>query len=305
MSPNNKFLLVEGRDDLYLIQALFDETLGLDWRDTYGIVIDKAEVLLSEPEKSKAIEAVVKLVSKTNLRDKLVGFVDREFRGFTWENGVLTDIIKKHFIDDRLLWTRGHSAENYFLDKKILLTPFRDVSGEIFQKSYAMFKKNFDSYLRVACKLSLTAKNLKYLTRIRTSIEWDMIEESGNFDIEKWKKQLSKRGFSPQDVQKIITTYIEIDNVVNSADIETIRWFCDGHLSFLLLWRAFARCVYEATELIGDKRAMVQRVLKYGDETRFNTCASVWAKSAQSSSCEYPKEIFKLLDLIHSQESLS
>lgn len=302
MSPKKR-VLVEGRDDFYLLLALFDELLGSDWQDTYNIEIEKSDILTGAPEKKKVVELTVNLVSKTNLRDKIVGFVDREFNEFTWENGILTDLIKKHFIDDRILWTRGHSAENYFLDESILRIPFRDVSGEIFQKSYAKFKKNFYSYLRVACKLSLTAKNLEYLTRIRPSIKWEVIKEDGDLDLEQWKIQLSSVGFKPQDIDKIITTYLMIEDVINSADIETVRWFCDGHLSFFLLWCAFARCAYDATELPSDKRAIAQRILKYKDDLRFNSCASAWAKSAQSNSCEYPKEIFTLLNL--NQEKLS
>ena len=143
-----------------LILALFEELLGTEWRDVYNIEIDKAENSISGPGNRQAIENVVKLVSKTDLRDKLVGFVDREFRNFNWDNGVLIDQIKKHFIDDRILWTRGHSTENYFLDENILRIPFRDVSGEIFQKAYDMFRKDLNSYMRIACKISLTSLNL-------------------------------------------------------------------------------------------------------------------------------------------------
>ena len=300
-----KYLLVEGRDDYYLIIALFDELLGSEWRDIYDIEIDKAGILNSVPGNRSAVETVVGIISKTNLRDKLVGFVDREFRGFDWDDKVLIDQIQKHFVDDRILWTRGHSAENYFLDEKILKTPFRDVSGEIFQKSYNLFKKNLDAYLRVASKLSITALNLGYLKKLRASIGWDIIEGNGNLDIEQWKARLSKIGLTSHDVDKTVSTYLATESIIDSANIETIRWFCDGHISFYLLWCAFARCAYEVTEQLKDKRTMAQNILKYGDETRFNSCASAWAKSAQSNSCEYPEEIFKLLDLRQTQESPS
>ena len=299
-----KRVLVEGRDDYYLILALFEEFLGTEWRDVYNIEIDKAENSISGPGNRQTIENVVKLVSKTDLRDKLVGLVDREFRNFNWDNGVLIDQIKKHFIDDRILWTRGHSAENYFLDENILRIPFRDVSGEIFQKAYDMFRKDLDSYMRIACKISLTSLILNYLKRIRASLGWDIIDDNARLNIDNWKFHLGRIGFDVSDIEKIVDTYSEIGTVIDATDIETVRWFCDGHLSFFFLWCAFAKCAYMVPEQVNDKRKVAQGILKYGDATRFNSCASAWAKSSRTNSCEYPKELFILLNVTERSEGI-
>lgn len=304
MSPKKR-VLVEGRDDLNSLSILFEEFLGDNWRDVYNIELERADTfLIGVPEVRKRIETVVALISETELRNQLVGFVDREFRKFSWENGELIDQISRHFIDDRILWTRGHSIENYFLDEKILKTPFQIISGEVFQKSYNLFKKNLNSYLRVACKLSLVALKLDCLKKIRTSLGWDIIEENASLNIKQWKIQLNKIGFDSPSIEKITTAYEEFSYIIDSADTETVRWFCDGHLSFYFLWCAFARCVYAITEQINDKATMAQRILKYGDEHRFNSCASAWAKSSQANLCEYPKDIFAMLNLSEENESI-
>ena len=297
-------VLVEGRDDYYLILALFDEFLGVEWRDVYNIEIDKAENSISAPGNRQAIESVVRLVANTDLREKLVGLVDREFRNFDWGDGKILDQLQSHFVDDRLLWTRGHSAENYFLDKAILRVPFRDVSGEIFQKAYDIFVNHIDSYLRIASKLSLTALTLNYMKRIRASLGWDIISESADLDVEKWTTHLNAIGFNLLEIKKIISAYSEIGVIIDSTDVKTVRWFCDGHLSFFFLWCSFAKCVYIATDSVNDKNLMAHCILKYGDETRFNSCASAWAKSSKVNLCEYPKELFDMLNLSERDEVL-
>lgn len=298
-------VLVEGRDDYYLILALFDEFLGVEWRDKYDIEIDKAENSIRASGNRQAIESVVNLVAKTVLREKLVGFVDREFRNFNWGDGKVIDQLKSHYIDGRLLWTRGHSAENYFLDEAILRVPFRDVSGEIFQKAYDIFRINLDSYLQIASKLSLTALSLNLLKRIRASLGWDIFGENADLDIEQWKVHLSTIGFNLHEIEKIVSVYSDIEVIIDSTDMDTVRWFCDGHLSFFLLWCSFAKCAYIATDSINDKRAIAHRVLKYGDETRFNSCASAWAKSSKANSCEYPRDLFDMLSLSERAGGLS
>jgi len=298
-------VLVEGRDDYYLILALFDEFLGVEWRDVYNIEIDKAENSISALGNRQAIESVVRLVANTNLREKLVGLVDREFRNFDWGDGKIIDQLQRHFVDNRLLWTRGHSAENYFLDKDILRVPFRDVSGEIFQKAYDIFVNNIDSYIRIASKLSLTALTLNHMKRIRASLGWDIISENADLDKGKWISHLNVIGFNLQEIEEIISVYSEIGVITDSTDVETVRWFCDGHLSFFFLWCSFAKCVYIATDTLNDKKTMAHRVLKYGDETRFNSCASAWAKSSKANVCEYPRDLFGMLSLSESDGSLS
>ena len=295
---SKKRVLVEGRDDHYLLSALFEEVLGEDWNDIYNIEIERSDTLLiGAPGVRQRIEEIVDLVSKTKLREKLTGFVDREFRGFDWQKEKIIDSIQSHFTKDRILWTRGHSAENYFLDESILKIPLRDASGEEFQKAYAHFKKIFNSCLQEACKVSLAAYQLNYLTRIRPSLGWNVIKSNGTLNLDEWKNQLRKCGFVIQDIENIISTYHLFEDVINATDLNTTKWICDGHISFAYLWCAFARCVYESTESYNDKKANAQRVLRANSEMRFNPCASSWARFTQSNSYEYPKDIFSILQI--------
>ena len=160
---HQKHLLVEGRDDYFFFQALFDEFLGTEWRDTHNIVIDKAESLISFADNSKGnrekVEHTIEATCTAFPQNKLAGFVDREFRKFEWETKLI-DQIKKHHKDGQLVWARGHSIENYFLDADILRAPFRDVSGEIFKKAHDLFRQNIQAYLETAGAITLVGLQL-------------------------------------------------------------------------------------------------------------------------------------------------
>ena len=108
-----------------------------------------------------------------------------------------------------------------------------------------------------------------YLKRIRASLGWDIIDDNARLNIDNWKFHLGRIGFDVSDIEKIVDTYLEIGTVIDATDIETVRWFCDGHLSFFFLWCAFAKCAYMVPEQVNDKRKVAQSILKYGDATRF------------------------------------
>src|SRR5579859_5532046 len=84
---SKKVLLVEGRTDKRLFQILLDEifikvrqTIPLD-----SIIIDSAEDLIkvdNAPSNRQKVELVCRSIQKTPLANKLIGFVDREFREF-------------------------------------------------------------------------------------------------------------------------------------------------------------------------------------------------------------------------------
>ena len=121
-------------------------------------------------------------------------------------------------------------------------------------------------------------------------------------DIDTWKQRLSKASFNLQEVTQLMTAYQKYHEFLLSAEKETIRWFSHGHLSFYIIWCAFARCTYESIEDdVYQKERAAHNVLRYADDIRFKRCASSWAQSAHQGKAEYPSEILSLLELVRNK----
>jgi hypothetical protein len=117
MMSHDKHLLVEGIDDKIAFKLLFEELSG-----KHDIKIDTAERLINFERplgNREKVEEICRTVTGRSFADKLVGFVDREFREFEWDNDI-RDNLGQHKVDGRLVWSRGHSIENYFFDFIIL-----------------------------------------------------------------------------------------------------------------------------------------------------------------------------------------
>ncbi len=171
MSHHEKHLLVEGRTDVMIFDILFEEFLGVDWRDDHKLVIDCAETLISSDEFRGGNRERVEKMCAIYQEKNLVGFIDREFRNFQTENK-LVDEIKKHYQNNNLIWSRGHSLENYYFEISILRSSFRDIGGDEFNQAYELFQNNFDSFIRTAGTLSLAGHALKQYDKFIGTIQY-------------------------------------------------------------------------------------------------------------------------------------
>ena len=108
-----RHILVEGRDDKRLLKALLNELIGEPAMRT--VEIDTAEQLIGFDEiaeNRKKVEAVNDRIANKPYGNKIVCFVDREFRGFDLDR--MHDDVGEHRVSGRLVWTRGHSVEFFF-----------------------------------------------------------------------------------------------------------------------------------------------------------------------------------------------
>jgi hypothetical protein len=297
-----KHLLVEGTSDRIIFLRFFEEFLGPEWQDNSGLAIDTSEILSSSSNNAQGnrekVELAVNMLMNLLPLNKLTGFVDREFRGFDWESE-FQDKLKIHVIKDRIVWTRGHSIENYFLNINVLQIPFTIASGETFKKAYDLFKKNLLYFLKTACILTLSALSLNYsFDRIKASIGWDILESDGTINTEIWSDRLNdKANFNREEISQLIKQYNKYaDNLISIND-EILEWFPHGHISFHLIWCAFARCVYETVDNPSERKSKAQKVLEASSDMRLGMCALYWAKCARQGIVPHPSEIFNLIGI--------
>lgn len=161
---NDRFLLLEGADDedffTIICNLLKKNEAQISAEKLYllkNIIIDTAERIEGELGNRAKIEKICDLVAQEppDVNNRVLGFVDREFREFEWSND-LKDHIKTHKINKRLIWSKGHSIENYFFEISTLRKAFNDyLVSSFYQEAFEIFESKFEHTLRIACALSL------------------------------------------------------------------------------------------------------------------------------------------------------
>ena len=305
-ASSNRHLLVEGRDDKRAFEMLMRCFIGNDWKDDLDIDIDTAADLISGNEAHYSrncdnVEFISRNISNSEYAERFVGFVDREFRAFCWDDEFV-DHIDRHNIVERLVWSRGHSIENYCFDISILRDPLIDLSiSEHFGEALNLFRDVFDSAIRLACAVSLVGLECDNLQIVGGSIDWHSInicEDKVNLCIDNWRQVLTQKNRLPEDRSGlIIDLYQKWISNVQEADVYVIRWMCHGHIGLKVLWEVYARCIYVVCENLDPRQRASEttRVLSADMRVRFNACVGSWCRHSLNSNCEYPRDVFILL----------
>lgn len=301
-------LLVEGRSDKQPFAIFLDEFSRRTTAASPGrIDIDSAEDLIKfdTAGNREKVETVCEHAASKPYAKKMVGFVDREFRGFE-RNPRLLDSIEEHEILDRLVWSRGHSIENYYFEFETLRRPLRLLSEtDHCHEALDLFKMVFEKTVRLACAASLAAQQIKRPTLIKSSVSRQIfrIQTDGKTslrtDLETWHRELTKRfQCSSRKAKQFVELFQSWEKRVESADFDVARWMCHGHIGLAFIWAIYSRCVLEICRKQGyDKKGAAteaQRVLSANESLRFNACAEEWVSRSLSGHCSYPVEVFTL-----------
>ena len=280
-------ILVEGRDDKWAFERLLDRKFP-DARET--LVVDSAETFISAgPENREIVEGVCTEILNKPYSNKLVGFVDREFRDFSL-SPYLKDDIDGHKVSGRVVWSRGHSIENYLFDFDILGMPLTDYTSSSFNQVLGAFKEVFESMMRTACAVSLAAKDIGRLKRVRPSIDEKILRVDDShitINLDNWRENLSSR-ISSDEIEELFKRLNFWLGKTGSADYTVVRWLCDGHIGFNFIWSVYDVCVQLSNG----------RLLRARRQLRFHNFVSRWVQKAIDDSCEYPSEIFQLLRIV-------
>lgn len=303
-----KFLLVEGRADKRLFQFLLHELFNTVSQATSrdNININSAEDLIQTDiplGNREKVEQVCDSVQNTPLAIRLIGFVDREFREFDLGN-FLNDKLNKHNVIKGVVWSRGHSIENYCFDFLTLQDPLREHSDiDFFDQALDRFRKLFNSTLCLACAVSLAAEQLGKLQRIKGCINWEIVKVTSSevkLRLDVFKKELvNGHRFTEEDYNLLIENYHKWLERVEKADISCVRWLCHGHIGLCFIWSVYGQCVYEVCENLGfeNPEAEVHKVFEAKESGRLRTCISSWIRRALDNLSEYPIEVLNFLDL--------
>lgn len=323
-------LLVEGKTEKILFQRLleeiFDKTNQKLSRD--DIFIDSAELLTGFTDfKTKLgnrekIELVYQKLEDESCASKLVGFVDREFRDFDISE-IIQDKLSEHKVQGRLVWSRGHSVENYFFDFSILRYTLRILSiTEWLNDALEIFENLVFSTIRLACATSLAAKDSKYINAVQNSVNWQIVEIKDlnvSLQIDDWKKSLLKsQKLDYERVEKIVERYTYWRSIIETTDFNVVRWTCHGHIGMNTIWAVYIRCVYEvccrkfqvdlaqaSQEYANIEKIRKEAAFKEADQLHkkiqkdiiTHICGGHWASKIIGNQFDYPLKVLTLLGI--------
>jgi hypothetical protein len=292
--------LVEGRSDKRIFEYLRHD-LGLTDQD---FDIDTAEDLIQSDgilgNREKVEELCCGVVPPTqgvladgaaSYLDKLVGFVDREFREFDLVP-VLRDGLNTHKEFPRLVWSRGHSIENYFFDYAKLRDAFMVLSSATSHEALRQFSELFDSTLCLACALGLVGQELNMLGKIRASVDSRVVRVTNSsvcIDQTAWLSLLEKNyGINASSSSVLLEKLRVWTERVEASQKQVVRWACDGHLGFSLLWIVYDLCLCRAGQ---------STPIQAEERVKCNLCARLWAMNIKrpQSKEEYPLSVFTLM----------
>jgi hypothetical protein len=293
-------LLVEGKDDKRWFLILFD-SLGIG----QCVEIDTADILRSADipiGNREKVELVCSTARELLHSSRFVGFVDREFRGFEL-NASLKDTLERHGVSERLVWSRGHSIENYCFDFQVLREPLRDYSlTSCFRSALEEFERVFGQAIGFACALGLAATDVGSSPLVRKSLRWWHFRVcSGHlrFDEQEWRKTaIADMKAEPATADRILDRFAERSRLVAASDDCVVRWMCDGHLGMAAIWAVYAASVASVCEVAGVPNE-ASSVLGASEPLRANVFASSWARRAGRHHVTFPAEVVTMLGLGH------
>jgi hypothetical protein len=314
ISGGNKHILVEGKEDKYLVEKLWKDLLiDKDCDMGFHLIVDSAESLLKDGETSKSlrnrekVESLAVSILGKEYSAGFVGFVDREFDGFSWDcnnTDPLNDHINAHTVADRLVFSRGHSIENYLFDFKVLSEALDLLTTTAYSReALDVFKENFDATLRVACALSLTAAKARVLTASKSSISRDLISiaaPSGvNFLFEEWIQVLKSKskGIDLDQERALRESFPVYENKVSQASIALVRWICHGHFGYDLLRSTYERAILEVCPSLEIQEKEVSGISWVKKDKLLFSFINSWIKQIVNENFEYPIAIFELLEI--------
>ena len=316
-SPEKIRLLVEGEDDRQVFLRLVSEAAERKRNKREfidSIIIDISDHLLkierSEQSQSyenigarEKVEIVCRSVEKKKYASKLIGFVDREFRGFQLDE-VLVDDIASHRVKNRLIWSRGHSIENYFFDKVAMRVWILGLLGsEWFQDVVDSIDIFFERALLYACAISLAVRETSQIERtekltekVDRSIDYKLFfidSSSLTFDYEEWKKRLQVWQNISSDVSEVLTS--QTRNWVNrleNVDSEIHRWLCRGHTGMKVLGAWLESCTLHASPSYQRHSNETPKAhlgqSNVSESKRLVAFAGIWIQHALRNECVHP-----------------
>ncbi|MCC5811808.1 MAG: DUF4435 domain-containing protein [Ectothiorhodospiraceae bacterium] len=230
-------LLVEGEDDIDVMHTLFNSAIKSK-NENEKPQIDSAQIIRDKNlpvGNRKKVEAVYKKAREEGV--PIIAWVDREFRRFDISQDTVSDRLRRHYRNEALFWSRGHSIENYFFEPGyfVRFISYRfprlashELENEIFS--------HFHIAIQTAAIISICARQKRLLDRISGLLgheEWIKIDEKWTLDEGKVLDKLKNRNVREVPATEFLEEYKNFCRKIRENDM---RWIIHGHIGWQILW---------------------------------------------------------------------
>lgn len=292
-----KHLLVEGKYDKQFFLLFLYESIP-----HIKVDIDTAESLISSERvlgNRQKVENVTETISSKDYASKFVGFIDREYDEFDREE--IADKLGCHNQISRLVWSRGHSIENYFFDPQIVYESLLGLSSvECFDRAIKTFTNCFETTIRIACALGLTGYEMGKFEIIRSSIHSDLFDIQSSeivLQVEKWQNSLKTKRCTEEEALMAVNSFQSWLEKLKNVSFDTVRWLCDGHSGIEIIWAVYHCCVF--TNTFANSKNEADKIYKVPKDTRFQSLASCLFRKSKTKDEKFvcPYEVLNLFEV--------
>lgn len=246
------FIIVEGDYDVKIFGEI-RQNLKQIYQNDYEKTSKLAKIAIEFPILSGAgkgqramVEKVCQEAQQASFQNQLVGFCDREFDEFDTAGNSIVDNRNGQLEANEIVFSRGHSIENYFLENEIFENTIRtlvDFPESVFEALQSIFPSIF----KFATSLSLVfhrseelsvKKASKRLNHLCSEYNFSCLsydEEKFAFDAVKWFEQW---GEYPELLDEFAKSYQSELELCSATDADTLVQCCHGKLGESFLWWA-------------------------------------------------------------------
>ncbi|MEA2597684.1 MAG: hypothetical protein QOF01_4153 [Thermomicrobiales bacterium] len=298
---SSSVILVEGDQDKQAFRVLIAEARDAGWRLDRDVTIDAAESIIAGEEgvtnNREKVERVFEGLTDSLTLGRVVGFVDREYRGFDLE-APMDDIGAHYRVGRHVVWSRGHSIENYFFDYMTIRQTIRAVAvTERYDDAIRMLEAAFDDLLCLACAIGLAGREHNRLSMLSATIDPASIVISDlGVDMvnDVWFDKLLRQGCDQARARSIIDSYKAWRAKLAAVSLETVRWLCHGHIGFRVIWAAYGHCIL----FVGGDENERARAHRAPHRTWTDVSAHVWSQRAMTASVDWPEVVLRMMGFV-------
>jgi len=143
--------------------------------------------------------------------------------------------------------------------------------------------------------LGLAARDHNCLGIVRDSVRLETIEVSDKVVVDTSKLRAAVASRLGLKTDALMQGFQQWLQKVVAADRQVVRWMCDGHIGYIILWHTLVQCVQLISDGNTSDVALVRGTQK---DARLSACAEGWARSLSRTS-EHPQ---RLLDMLADDE---
>ena len=285
-------ILVEGTTDKKVISRLLAEDRLVSADERGAALVDSVEIIRPRNGAPSNREMVELLHCHATVRGlEVVGLVDREFRYFGVDTGLKDEVRVHHVPALRLVWTRGHSIENYFFSESVVVGFLRQFFPEFVRaEDEEAICGEFRRIVRWAAALGAAALECRVLARCGgllgvDSWEFDSTRQI-SLNVPGIVEKLLERGVAHDTAKDLQDRIVQlVRGPFGRCEWEDLRWYCHGHIGFSAIWTGTAAVLRTR----GRQDNFVSDVALGHAEDKLRYASSWWSEAATAARESYPE----------------